>query len=522
MTKSGFVTFLLAAFFSGFACIQEAAGQTAADQISMIARPPAKHGTNGLLLQFMPYDEVLDRSMSFIFDTLGTWFKGNPQTLLDESGIKRPVYFYYANLAMDGQVFSHAADGYVSYPAFHHAGFIQTFLRWYVYSGREDALKAAVDLADWNIAHSTPVEYPYGGMPYSTFNNGNAGGFVDGEAIMPDKAAIMALAYLKVFEYTGNRKYFDAANLIAVKLAENQLPEGNWPFRVNPKTREIKEGYTSSIIYAVKLFENLKRLGSLSDFDQNWRMAFDWLMNNPVRTGRWSGYYEDIPENDNRTNWDCIDVAHYLLDNKDKNSGFLKIANDLNHYVSDSIILNGEKFTTTNHPYPPAEGLREQRACFAVMGVHSAHWATLMARLALANKDAEYRRRAIQTMNFVTYHLQPDGRIVVGHDYPQYWFSCHIITGLFILQFLETFPEFAPEDENHILSFSSALNDIDFDGKMVSYRALKGGEEMLKIAFIPSRITCNGKRLGKSQWKYDAVGKLLRMAHNCAGLIVVE
>src|SRR5690606_5341555 len=134
------------------------------------------------------YEDTINRAMSFIFNDLDQWFKGDHNTLYEEDGQKREVYFYYANLAMDGQRFRGDTDNYVSYPAFHHASFINTFINWYKYSGNKDALVQAIDLADWNIKNATPTHYPYGGMPYSTFNKGKPGGFRDGEAIMPDKA----------------------------------------------------------------------------------------------------------------------------------------------------------------------------------------------------------------------------------------------------------------------------------------------------------------------------------------------
>ena len=61
----------------------------------------------------------------------------------------------------------------------------------------------------------------------------------------------MALAYLSVYEETKENKYLDAALTVAKNLAGNQLPEGNWPFRVDPLTKEVKEGYTSSVIYQI-------------------------------------------------------------------------------------------------------------------------------------------------------------------------------------------------------------------------------------------------------------------------------
>jgi predicted GH43/DUF377 family glycosyl hydrolase len=381
------------------------------EQINYMVFAPPKRDNGGQLLPLQPYGETIKRAMNF-FVNMGTWFKGDTNTLLDENGVKRPVYFYYANLAHNGEVFRECVDSYVSYPAFHHALFIETLLAYYVYSDDRLNLQCAKDLADWNIAHSTSLSYPYGGMPYSTFNKGKPGGFVDGVAIMTDKAAVMTLAYLRLFSLSGEKKYFDASYTIAKKLSENQLPEGNWPFRVDPETRAVREQYTSSIIYAVQLFEAIDRAEGKNTFQNSRDRAFGWLMKNPVETMKWCGYYEDIPENaENRTNWDCIDAARYLVVHRNENQEYLGKALKLNAYLTDSIITDGKTFISRNHPYFPAEGVREQKVCFTPMCGHSAHWASLMADLYNATGEEQYRRRAIQTMNYVTYHLQPNGSI---------------------------------------------------------------------------------------------------------------
>lgn len=384
--------------------------------------------------------------MHFITDTLPGWFLGDKQTLLDENGVKRPVYFFYSNLMYNGDVSKSDLDHFVSYPAFHHSLFIRTFIDFYRYTGETRYLDKARDLADWNISHSTPAKYPYGGMPYSTFEKGKPGGFRDGACIMTDKAAIMALAYLQLYGQTDEKRYRDAALLIGKKLAENQSPEGNWPFRVNPLTKEVKEEYTSSIIYAVELFEQLDQLEKGKRFLKNRNKALQWLMDGPVETLQWKGFYEDIPEQaGNRTNWDCIDAIRYFARNSKAHPEYLGTALKLCSFINDSIVTGDKTFLSTRHPYAPAEAVREQAACFIPMSIHSAHWAAMMLEMYRATGDDRFRERAEQTMNYITYHLQPNGIILLDVDYPnegrrmvfnQFWFSLHFGSTLFLLEYL--------------------------------------------------------------------------------------
>ena len=387
----------------------------------------------GELLPLQMYTQTIERSMNFVAHS-DHWVVVDPKTLADQNGGSYPPYFYYSFFLNDDG--TQRRNSYVSYPAFHHSLYIKAFLRYYRFSGKADYLDRATALADWNISHSTPIEYPYGGMPYSTCAAGKMGGFVDGQAIMTDKAAIMALAYLELYQDTKSEKYFNAASVIAQNLAITQKTAGNWSFRVDPQTQKVKEEYTSSAIYGVMLFEEMDKITGKPTYRKNKDKGLKWIFNNPVRTLLFNGFYEDVAaDTTNRTNWDCIDLVKYLLAHKGENPTYLKTALNLNQYIEHT-------FIDRNHLYKPAEGIREQLRCFVTMGIHSAHWASMMADFYRATRDESYRHRAIQTMNFVTYLQQSNGRILVSADqYPYYWYSCDLGVDLYLLDFLEKFPE---------------------------------------------------------------------------------
>jgi len=59
---------------------------------------------------------------------------------------------------------------------------IRTLLGYHRYVKGERgqlALNEAIKLADWDIAHSTPADWAYANMPYSTFEEKKPGGFRD-------------------------------------------------------------------------------------------------------------------------------------------------------------------------------------------------------------------------------------------------------------------------------------------------------------------------------------------------------
>lgn len=385
--------------------------------------PAPKHASNGDLLPAMPWRQSIDCGTGFILDDLPHWAKGN--TIVDDSGAHRPPYYFYT-LAIDGRHDGAGNPGNAgtAYPAFHHAIFIETFLDYYELSKRPDALKAAEDLADWELAHQTPASFKYAYLPYSTIQHGKLGGSVDGDSIMTDKPAIMAAAYLHLSRVSGKDVYHQAAQRIAETLAKTQLPAGNWPFRVNPRDGRVVEPYTSSVIYAVELFEQLDA-GGEHQFSEAHDRALHWLLTGPVRTMEWRGFYEDINAElslHNRTNWDCIDTARYLVRHRNDDPTYLRLALKLHDWIRQT-------FVDLNTPYAPAEPVREQLVCNVEMGIHSGHWAMLLNDLYDATGQEQYRQRAVNTAAYITLLQQPDGRIPVGRDWDEqqggWWYSCH-------------------------------------------------------------------------------------------------
>ncbi len=383
------------------------------------------------LLPLQSYDETIRRGISFLLVDHLKWFKGPAEILVDENGRTQMPWVYYSNLQHNGAPFPRSIDRFVSYPAFHHSLLIRTFIGYWRYAKDARALGEAVKLADWNIAHSTPGGWAYGNLPYSTFQEKKPGGFRDRTGLMPDKAAIMALAYLQLHETTRQARFLRAAEAIAHTLSQRQRANGTWPFRVDPKTERVIEEYTSSVIYAVMLFESLDKINGNDHYRANRDVAWKWLLNGPVKTRDFRGFYEDIADTkSNRTNYDCLDTIRYLLANRTDTNGYLGIAKELNAWV-EKVFLDKIK------NFEPAEGIREQLACNVVMGVHSMNWASMLLDLSEATGDEKMRQRATQTANYITYYLQPDNRIVVGFSYHQWWYSCHAGAILYLLDFIE-------------------------------------------------------------------------------------
>lgn len=490
--------------------------------------PVAKHDKDGNLIPNETYGETIKRGMKFLLEDQTTWAKGN-NIKDDEGKIQPPYFFYCVAFNGNGQLENGVSDTHrgTAYPAFFHSYYISTFLEYYIYSGNETALKRAEELARWNLSHSTPSEWKYGNLPYSTSHNGKVGGSIDGDAIMTNKAPIMAEAYLRLYQITLKKEYLKAAENIAGTLVKTQLLDGNWAFRVEPKTGLVREQYTSAVIYAIDLFDKLEKLTANKNYAIAKDKAFQWLLKGPAIDMNWNGFYEDVggDNSNNRNNYDCIDTACYLITHSADNKAYMPLALKLIDWVKRT-------FVDEKHLYSPAPGVREQLVCDFRMSAHSAHWAMLLGHLYNETKDNKYRIDMLNIASLITYHLQSDNRITIGPEWAEgkdkyYWYSMNFAGVRGMIKILGYCPESAPDKENHLLSYSASVRSIVYSTDKVTYTTGAKSSDVLKLAFVPSKITLGGKQISAgdgvtSGFKFDAKTNILRLAHTGGEVVITH
>ncbi len=375
-----------------------------------------------------PLEEVIRLAASFAKKDAG---KG--KYLKDEKGRPLPPYVCHAVL-LPGDDLSYDA----SYPAFHHGLFIDWFLRYYRWSGDEDFLRRAEDLADWNLSHSTPRDWPYGSLPWSTWKAGKPGGGADGESLEPDKAAVLGKSYLALYETTKKEKYRIGAERIAETLRKRQLPGGNWYFRVNPRTGKPVEVYTADVIYPVLLFQELGRVLQTGRFEKAKKKALAWLMENPLRSGDWSGFYEDVAAGArSQGNWVPLEAIRYFLARRGEDPRYLPAALKIEKWIE-------ARFVAYWKDRGPA--LYEQTACYVPMNCHTSHWALALADLYEATGKKIYKKAASSALNTVTWNLGPDGRcpnvdVFDRGTWRSCWYSLAFSQFGLLLEFLQEHPD---------------------------------------------------------------------------------
>jgi len=334
--------------------------------------------------------------------------------------------------------------------AFNHALIIDGSVYYYLYSGDKKYLEMATKTADWQIEHRTPKDWamPFLAPSFVSFQkDGSWTGMEWGYE--PDKSAYVGLTLLKLYSVTGDKKYLDAALETATTLTRIQGPDGDWPFRVNPKTGEVKHGYTCSQLWYVWFFEKLADITGDQSYRARRDKAFAWLLANPVKTNQWIGLYGDI-ESGTRSfdQWVALETAMYMLDHRAEDPAFVEKARDIVEWIERALVVDYGFF-------PGVEGVVEQSTYRIVLTHHQLRLGEIYAKLWEATGNAAYKRLAIQTANSVTWNLMADGKMRQG-----FWDHAKAVPLIlcFDSQFgriMSAIPETAPKGENHLLQTSA-------------------------------------------------------------------
>ena len=126
---------------------------------------------------------------------------------------------------------------------------------------------------------------------------------------------------------TGKRKYLAAAIHCASALAAHVRPGDDthtpWAFRVNGRSGATLDGETFGgiVVSPLRLFDELISLqaGDVKAYERARRMAWTWLASHQLNPRSptyddWSGYFEDVPkEQDNVNQAAPTYTALYLL-----------------------------------------------------------------------------------------------------------------------------------------------------------------------------------------------------------------
>jgi hypothetical protein len=439
-------------------------------------------------------------------------------------------------------------------PAGLYAMLVDSALLWYQFSGDRAAVDVARKAVDHQIEHgSTPADWDWARVPYASSGAGDVDyegaddawcdycGRGDGIGVIePDKVGELGFAYLQMFELTADARYRDAAVACADALAKH-VRSGDersspWPFRVHARTNVVREAYSSNVIGALKLFDELARLsiGDLDTYARARALAYDWLMRVPMMNDAWSGYFEDIEIHPhpwaNLNQYSALATARWLLSHRDLDPDWEE---QVAHLVDWAIRLFGRDTPNERGVQWGATVMSEQSADMAKMGSHTARLGATLALFSEATGDRAMRDRAERSLNWATYACRDDGVVAVSQNSDEgYWFSDGY--GDYIRHFLVAMaavPEWAPAGENHILRTTSVVVNVTYGPARVAWTTFDpDSTETLSLSRRPISIRLGAEALrpvtapdgeGYRLSSLADGGFVLRVRHRTPGQVVV-
>jgi hypothetical protein len=196
---------------------------------------------------------------------------------------------------------------------------------------------------------------------------------------------------------TQNSAYLEYARHLAQVMARFQRPDGSFPYRVNPQTGAVTEGYAPTAIEFAVLVEALEPLGAADEkLLLAAHRAVQWMVAYVAATGHWQGAYEDVGEQPPYYNLSQMEtqwLVGYLCRRKDLDPAYLPLARRLNRWIEDQFVIFGPESEAHTHPVK-GPLVFEQFVCWAPMEGHTAFWMASLIELHKATGEPVYLDKA--------------------------------------------------------------------------------------------------------------------------------
>jgi hypothetical protein len=417
-------------------------------------------------------------------------------------------------------------------PAGLDAMLAESALDWYAFSGDRRPIELVRVAFDHLLEHGlTPSDASWSHVPFSSAmpgateyrgaddrefcDDGSACGRGDGVGVLePDKVGEVGHALLLFFEHTADAKYRDAAldcaRALASHVREGDAYRSPWPFRVFAKDDAVRDEYSGHVLGAIRLFDELARLGLPSDdeqarasFARARAIAMRWMLAFPMKNDVWGGYFEDIPiyedPSDNPNQYAPMQTARWAIEHPDVDLAWREHVEHLFSFVKDAFAGDVEE---TRGTFLGADVLSEQRADMAKMSSHTARWGAVHALWFEVTGDEAAKETAWRALAWASYWITDRGLVKVGPDDREgWWFSDGY--GDYIRHFVVAMgavPEWAPPHEDHLLRSSSVVTRLERGGDALELSTFdSAGDEVLRLSHVPKSISLDGRALERTE-----------------------
>jgi hypothetical protein len=409
-------------------------------------------------------------------------------------------------------------------PAGKFAMLTDSALADYQYSGNSAVIAFAESLLDYDLAHGlTPSDDFWPQVPYASSTDGltdydglefGSTGFLE-----PDKIGELGYQYLRMYEFTSNASYLNAAvndaDVLAANVRSGNATQSPWPFRVNAASNVVMDDYSADVIKPVSLFDELIRLnlGNVSAYQNARTLAWSWLMQYPMTTNVWSNYFEDVPGDiNNYDQYIPLETAEYLMLNQQFDPQWQVHVAGIIQWVEATFAV----------PSFGANSINEQIDYPIAMGSHTSRYAKVLALWSELTGDASSYDKAYRAFNWATYMASSNGQVITGPAEVDLWFTDgygdyarHFLAGM------ASMPDMSPPSENHLLRSTSVIQNVVYSPAEVDYQTFDSDStETLHCAFTPQTVTQDGAvlpmqtDLSSAGWNFDSSTGVLKIHHS--------
>jgi hypothetical protein len=384
---------------------------------------------------------------------------------------------------------------------------------FYAYTGDSSVMKLVCDFIDYTMKNGTsPSDFGWPGFPYTTTNAGDTvfRGFTSAGRLALhethiDHAGEIGLTYYRMYCYSGENKYLEAAVRIADVLAENAKTgtstESVLPYRVIMDKGLITAAYGANWTGCYMLFDNLINAGkgNVTKYMTARNLIKEFLLEYPMKTGYWTDGHTDtdIKSNTYKSNLSASNMTLCLFDYPDLDPDRGKHIPELIKWTEDNFIFRsapGEPSTMWG-----ANIVGEQDSFNFKMDYQTARYAAECARWYALSGDESYKEKAFRSLNWVTYCNDTTGMAFespVSKGILSWWSDCYGECPRMFYHAFAGMPQLAPPGEDHILYSEIILKDISYGDKKIRYTATTAnGVEYLRLSFKPSKVTIEGRKI---------------------------
>ena len=163
-----------------------------------------------------------------------------------------------------------------------------------------------------------------------------------GANVMTIFPADAGLAYLDLYDATGEKEFLEAAKRIADTYRKLQLPNGTWPHLISVETGKADGDYLAIPNQPILFFDRLEHQYGLTEYKDMCKRAVDWMFKNPMETYLWQGQFEDVRPSSgylNLSHKPALAFAIYLFDHSKEHPEYIAMAEELLRFSEDQFVV---------------------------------------------------------------------------------------------------------------------------------------------------------------------------------------